>query len=85
MDDVTIDSRLRLIQQAERVSSLPDGQVPPRLHVPVRNDQKVTKPIGYTIGINEGTGSGRSIPHVHIHLIPCYQDDRRAVRNPGAG
>lgn len=58
MDDVTIDSRLRLIQQAERVSSLPGGQVPPRLHVLVRNDQKVTKPIGYTIGINEGTGSG---------------------------
>lgn len=27
-------------------------------------------PDGYTIGVNEGKAAGRSIDHLHIHLIP---------------
>ena len=39
-------------------------------------------PDGYTIGINEGRAAGRSIDHLHIHLIPRYFGD---VKNPRGG
>lgn len=39
-------------------------------------------PHGYTIGVNEGTAAGRSIDHLHIHLIPRYNGD---VKDPRGG
>lgn len=33
------------------------------------------KPDGYNIGINEGRSAGRSIDHLHIHIIPRYSGD----------
>lgn len=39
-------------------------------------------PHGYTIGINEGRAAGRSIDHLHIHLIPRYEGD---VSDPRGG
>ncbi|MFH9227292.1 HIT family protein [Streptomyces lydicus] len=46
-------------------------------------------PDGYTIGINEGRAAGRTVDHLHIHLIPRHFGDvpdprggiRRAVPN----
>jgi len=40
------------------------------------------RPDGYNIGINEGEAAGRTIHHVHIHLIPRYKGD---VKNPRGG
>ena len=40
------------------------------------------KPDGYNIGINEGRAAGRTIDHVHIHIIPRYIGD---VENPRGG
>lgn len=40
------------------------------------------KPDGYTIGINEGEAAGRTIDHLHIHIIPRYTGD---VENPRGG
>jgi diadenosine tetraphosphate (Ap4A) HIT family hydrolase len=37
---------------------------------------------GYTIGVNEGDASGRSITHLHIHLIPRHHGD---VEDPRGG
>ncbi|MEU5068828.1 HIT family protein [Streptomyces virginiae] len=41
-------------------------------------------PDGYTIGINEGRAAGRTIDHLHIHLIPRrfgdVQDPRGGIR-----
>lgn len=48
-------------------------------------------PDGYNIGVNEGRTAGRTIDHLHIHLIPRYVGDvenpRGGVRNiiPGKG
>ena len=48
-------------------------------------------PDGYTIGVNEGEAAGRTVPHVHIHLIPRNKGDvpnpRGGIRNiiPGKG
>ena len=47
--------------------------------------QKEYKPDGFNIGINEGETAGRTIHHLHIHLIPRYKGDlakpRGGVRN----
>lgn len=40
------------------------------------------EPHGYTIGINEGRAAGRSVDHLHIHLIPRYHGD---VKDPRGG
>lgn len=53
--------------------------------------QEKFNPDGFTIGINEGEAAGRTIHHLHIHLIPRYRGDvenpRGGVRNviPGKG
>jgi len=39
-------------------------------------------PDGYNIGINEGEVAGRTLNHLHVHLIPRYNGD---VENPRGG
>jgi diadenosine tetraphosphate (Ap4A) HIT family hydrolase len=40
------------------------------------------RPDGWTIGVNDGTAAGRSIDHLHIHLIPRHHGD---VPDPRGG
>lgn len=37
---------------------------------------------GYTIGVNEGRAAGRTVDHVHIHVIPRWHGD---VEDPRGG
>jgi diadenosine tetraphosphate (Ap4A) HIT family hydrolase len=37
-------------------------------------------PDGRNIGINDGEAAGRTVPHLHIHLIPRYNGDRADPR-----
>jgi ATP adenylyltransferase len=42
------------------------------------------KPTGYNVGINEGESAGRTIDHLHVHVIPRYADEiplKGGVRN----
>jgi diadenosine tetraphosphate (Ap4A) HIT family hydrolase len=39
-------------------------------------------PDGYTIGVNEGKAAGRTVDHLHIHLIPRHVGD---VEDPRGG
>lgn len=39
-------------------------------------------PAAYTIGVNDGTAAGRTVDHLHIHLIPRYEGD---VEDPRGG
>ncbi|OIR15399.1 AP-4-A phosphorylase [mine drainage metagenome] len=39
-------------------------------------------PAGYNVGVNVGEVAGQTIPHVHLHLIPRYQND---MENPRGG
>jgi diadenosine tetraphosphate (Ap4A) HIT family hydrolase len=32
-------------------------------------------PDGFNIGINEGQAAGQTVMHLHLHLIPRYQED----------
>ena len=40
------------------------------------------KPDGYNIGINEGEAAGRTVNHLHVHVIPRYLGD---VEDPRGG
>lgn len=44
--------------------------------------QERFSPNGFNIGVNDGIAAGQTIPHLHIHLIPRYQDD---VYDPRGG
>jgi diadenosine tetraphosphate (Ap4A) HIT family hydrolase len=46
------------------------------------NIQRKFNPDGFNIGINEGKAAGRTVDHLHIHLIPRYKGD---VENPIGG
>lgn len=40
------------------------------------------RPHGYTLGVNDGRAAGRSIDHLHLHLIPRWYGD---VPDPRGG
>lgn len=48
-------------------------------------------PDAYNLGVNDGEAAGRTVHHLHIHIIPRYKGDvenpRGGVRNiiPGKG
>lgn len=44
--------------------------------------QQAFEPDGYNVGINVGESAGQTVPHVHLHLIPRYQND---VSDPRGG
>ncbi|MDD5291123.1 MAG: HIT family protein [Patescibacteria group bacterium] len=52
---------------------------------------KKFNPDGYNMGVNEGNAAGRTIDHLHVHLIPRYKGDvekpQGGIRNviPGKG
>jgi len=47
--------------------------------------QKEYQPDGFNIGVNDGEAAGRTIHHLHVHLIPRYKGDaekpRGGIRN----
>jgi len=50
--------------------------------------QSALQPTGFTIGINHGKHAGQSIDHLHIHILPRFQEDgggsiHSVVDNPG--
>ncbi len=40
------------------------------------------RPDGYNIGVNEGKAAGKTVDHLHIHIIPRYAGD---VEDPVGG
>jgi diadenosine tetraphosphate (Ap4A) HIT family hydrolase len=56
------------------------------LHIFLKEVKKILdenhSPDGYNIGVNDGKAAGRSIDHLHIHLIPRYMGD---VSEPKGG
>lgn len=46
--------------------------------------ENLHSPEGFNVGINDGPAAGQTVPHLHIHLIPRYDqegvDPRGGVR-----
>ncbi|MGV9675152.1 HIT family protein [Nocardia sp. NPDC003482] len=40
------------------------------------------QPDGFTIGVNDGSAAGRTVPHLHLHIIPRWHGD---VPDPRGG
>ena len=63
---------------AENILDLPDGNIGP-VFTAVKKVAKKLKDVlncdGLTIGINHGRVSGQLVDHLHIHIIPRWQND----------
>ena len=40
----------------------------------------IMSPDGYNLGINDGVDAGRTVHHLHMHLIPRYKGDQKDPR-----
>jgi histidine triad (HIT) family protein len=60
------------------IVDLPDAEVGP-LFVAVKKVAELLKrslkPDGITIGINQGRASGQEVDHLHVHLMPRWNND----------
>ncbi len=64
---------------AENLAALSDSQIPP-LFSTVKKIGKLLRSVlkadGLTIGINEGRASGQEVDHLHVHILPRFENDR---------
>jgi len=37
--------------------------------------ERATSAVATTIGINNGRGAGQVVPHLHVHIVPRYEND----------
>ena len=44
--------------------------------------QRVQKPAGFNIGLNDGIAAGQTVAHAHVHVIPRHHSD---VNDPRGG
>lgn len=49
------------------------------LHRLVGRIQAAVDALSSTIGVNNGPESGQEVPHVHIHVIPRFREDRGGI------
>lgn len=65
-------------RHAEILADMPDGEVGP-LFTAVKTVAARLAAVfgtkGMTIGINQGKASGQSVDHVHVHLLPRWEND----------
>lgn len=60
------------------LSDLPEAEIGPLFSTVKKVALKIREvlaPDGVTIGMNQGEASGQVVPHLHIHLLPRWQND----------
>ena len=63
---------------AANILELPEGEVGPVFSAMKKMTarlQEVLAPDGFTIGINHGDVSGQTVKHLHVHILPRFEDD----------
>ena len=60
----------------------PSGNAIWFLQKAIANPNINTPPDGYNYGINDGRAAGRTVDHLHLHILPRYLGD---VDNPLGG
>lgn len=64
---------------AETIIDLPDSEIEKVFKAVKETTLKLKNalnPSGFTIGINHGKNAGQAINHLHIHIIPRYENDK---------
>ena len=77
---------------APTLLDLPEEKVSELFAAVKRVDAMLVKALaleGVTIGINQGEASGQEVKHLHVHLLPRWQNDgggaiQSVVNRPGA-
>jgi histidine triad (HIT) family protein len=47
--------------------------------------QRALGPVGMNVGWNHGRAAGQHVHHLHVHVIPRFQDGGRGIQVMGAG
>jgi histidine triad (HIT) family protein len=47
--------------------------------------QRALQPLGMNVGWNHGRPAGQHVPHLHIHVIPRFEDGGRGIQVMGTG
>ena len=47
--------------------------------------QRALQPVGMNVGWNHGLAAGQHVPHLHIHVIPRFEDGGRGIQVMGTG
>lgn len=85
-DAYPVSSGYTLVLPRRHVESFVELEPPERdavselLDVARRDLDQALHPDGYNIGINDGSAAGRTVPHLHVHLIPRYKGDQADPR-----
>ena len=67
---------------SENILDLPNQEIEPVFSTVknvTRKIKSVLVPDGFTIGINQGRAGGQVIDHLHIHIIPRFNNDGGAA------
>jgi histidine triad (HIT) family protein len=72
------------------IVDLPNELVGPLFEAVKKVAERLAKalgPDGFTIGMNQGSISGQSVPHLHVHVMPRFEGDgggsiHSVVNNP---
>lgn len=62
-----------LFSTVKKVVTLLNDKLGAKGFIPSPNGQHLVR--GFTIGINHGRLAGQAIDHLHVHIIPRYEDD----------
>ena len=47
--------------------------------------QRALQPVGMNLGWNHGRAAGQHVHHLHVHVIPRYEDGGRGIQVMGTG
>jgi histidine triad (HIT) family protein len=50
-----------------------------------RKVQKALQPLGMNVGWNHGKPAGQHVFHLHVHILPRFQEGGRGIQALGAG
>lgn len=50
--------------------------------------ESILSPDGFTVGWNHGAAGGQAVPHLHVHILPRWENDgggtmHTIIKNPG--
>ena len=47
--------------------------------------QRALRPVGMNVGWNHGRAAGQHVHHLHVHVIPRFEDGGRGIQAMGTG